>query len=267
MSRPNKQSLLYRFLLFVLPFLVLAIIITGVVLSWTCYKYFQKAILENYGNILKSSAGEIRLYMENAQEGLECLALVIAATKLERWQKEMALTAFNHTTTEFMSVSLISSEGIEIASTGWEEEGIDFTQSEIFNKAVTGQNAISGVMVTKQDIPYVLMAVPVSHLGEVVEVLWGELNLKSVWDVLEGITIGETGQVYIIDLSGRYLAHRQIDRVVSSPPAERPDILKELRESDAPVQWIKREDGTRLYCLGAHIPDLDWVVVLSQACP
>jgi two-component system NtrC family sensor kinase len=122
-------------------------------------------------------------------------------------------------------------------------------------------------MVTKQDIPYVHIAVPVSRLGEVVEVLWGELNLKSVWDILEGIAIGKTGQVYIMDLSGRYLAHRQIDRVVSSPPTEKPDIIKELRESDAPVRWFEEEDGTKLYCLGAPIPGLDWVIVLSQACP
>ncbi|MBW1675941.1 MAG: sensor histidine kinase [Deltaproteobacteria bacterium] len=265
MSRPKKRSLLHKFLLFVLPFLILAIIITGVVLSWTSYTYFQKTIGENYANILKSSAGEIRLYMQQAQRDLEALALVISATKLDEWGKDMALTAFNHEATEFVSVSLISRQGEKIASTGW--ENLDVSHGPMFKKALEGQTAISGVMVTKQDIPYVHIAVPVSHLGEAVEVLWGELNLKSVWDVLEGITIGETGQVHIMDLTGRYLAHRQIDRVVSSHPAEKPDIIKELRESDAPVGWIKREDGTRLYCLGAHIPDLDWVIVLSQACP
>jgi len=267
MSHPNKRSLLYRFLIFVLPFLVLAIIITGVILSWTSYKYFQKAILENYSNILKSSAGEIRLYMQHAQGNLEALALVISATKLDEWQKDIALTAFNHEATEFMSVSLISSQGKKVASTGWEKDDTAYSEKDLFKKVLTGQTAISGVMVTKQDIPYVHIAVPVSHLGEVVEVLWGELNLKSVWDVLEGITIGETGQVYIMDLSGRYIGHRQIDRVITGPPAKKPDILKEICESDMPVAWTRKEDGTKLYCLGSYIPDFDWVIVLSQARP
>jgi signal transduction histidine kinase len=268
MKKIKKTKLLYKFLLFVLPLLILSIIITSVILSGTSYNYFRKTINQDYRNIIKSSASEIRLYMENAQKGLEGLALVITATKLDQWQKEMALTAFNHTTTEFMSVSLISSEGKKTASTGWKEENIDLTQSEIFQKAVTGQSALSGVMVTKENIPYVHMAVPVSHLGEIIEILWGELNLKSVWDVLKGITIGETGQVYIMDLSGRYIGHRQIDRVITPPPpAKRPDILKELRESDIPVDWIEKDDGTRLYCLGSYIPGFDWVVVLSQPCP
>ena len=268
MKKIKKTKLLYKFLLFVLPLLGLSIVITSIILSRTSYNYFLKTINQDYRNIIKSSAGEIRLYMENAQKGLEGLALVMTATKLDQWQKEMALTAFNHTTTEFMSVSLISSEGKKTASTGCEEENIDLTQSEIFQKAVTGQSALSGVMVTKENIPYVHMAVPVSHLGEIIEILWGELNLKSVWDVLKGITIGETGQVYIMDLSGRYIGHRQIDRVITSPPpAKRPDILKELRESDIPVDWIEKDDGTRLYCLGSYIPGFDWVVVLSQPCP
>ena len=267
MRLPKKGKLLHKFLLFVLPFLVLAIIITGVVLSWTCYTHFQKAIRENYANILKSSAGEIRLYMQDAQRDLEGLALVISATKLDEWGKDMALTAFNHSATEFTSVSLISRQGKKIASTGWEELDIVSTRGSMFKKVLEGRNIISGLMMTKQDIPYIHMAVPVSHLGEVVEVLWGELNLKSVWDVLEGIAFGETGQVYIMDLSGRYIGHRQIDRVVTGPPTEKPDILKELRESDTPVEWSKEEDGTKFYCLGAHVPDIDWVVVLSQALP
>ena len=205
--------------------------------------------------------------MKNAQEGLESLALVMAATKLDRWQKEMALTAFNHTAVEFMSVSLISIEGNEIMSTGREGAEIIFSQNEVFKKVLTGQNAISGVMLTKENIPHIHIAVPVLHLGHVIEVLWGKLNLKSVWDVLKGITVGDTGQVYIMDLSGRYIGHRQIDRVVTTPPARRPEILKELRESDAPIGWDEKIEETKFYCLGVHILDFDWVIVLCQPCP
>ncbi|RLB83126.1 MAG: hypothetical protein DRH17_03475 [Deltaproteobacteria bacterium] len=267
MNRIKKTKLIYKFLLFILPLLILSIIITSVILSWTSYNYFLKTINQDYRNIIKSSAGEIRLYMEHAQKGLEGLALVMAATKLDRWQKEMALTAFNHMAVEFMSVSLISIEGNEIVSTGREGDDITFSQSEIFKKVLMGQNAISGVMLTKENIPYIHIAVPVLRLGEVKEVLWGELNLKSVWDVLEGIAIGHTGQVYIMDLSGRFIAHRKIDRVVTTPPAKKPDILKELRESDTPIEWIEERDETKFYCLGYYIPGFDWVIVLSQTYP
>lgn len=267
MKRNKKKKLLHKLLSFILPLLVLSIVITSVILSWTGYTYFLKTVNQDYRNIIKSSAGEIRLYMENARKGLEGLAMVMSATKLDSWQKEMALTAFDHTTVEFMSISLVSTEGKTVISSGWEGETTAFNQSEIFTQATKGKNAVSDLMHTKENIPYVHIAVPVYHLGEVKEILWGELNLKLIWDVLEGIHVGRTGQVFIVDLTGRLIGHREIDRVVRALPAVRAEILGKLHESDAPVQWIQEEDGAKFYCLGYHISNLDWVIVLSQDYP
>ena len=267
MDRTKKTRLLYQVLLFVLPFLVLSIIVTGIILSWTTYTQFQKTINTDYENIIKSSAGEIRLFMRNAQQGLEGLAWVMAATKLDPWQKEMAMAAFSHTATEFMSMSLISTQGKELISVGWKPGDLDFSQSETFRKTLTGQGAISGVMWTKEDIPYIHVATPVLHLGEVKEVLWGELNLKSVWDVLEGVKVGHTGQVAIMDVSGQFIGHMEMDRVVRPRPEEAPEVLKKLRTSTTPVVWVEEKGETKLHCVGYRIPDLDWVIVLSQAYP
>lgn len=267
MKRVKKTKLIYKFLLFVLPFVILSIIVTGAVLSWTNFRYFQKTIEQDYRNILKSSANEIRLFMKNAQKDLESLSWVMAATKLDPWQKEMALTAFNHQVSEFMSVSLMSTQGRPIASTRWGDRDIPFESKELFDKVLEGENVISGVTLTKDNLPFVHMAVPLSRLGKVEEVLWGELNLKFVWDILEGIKIGRTGQVYIMDLSGRYIAHRDIDLVVTAPSAEKPDILREVSASDIPINWTEERSGTRFYCLGSYVRDFDWVVVLRQPLP
>jgi len=266
-DRTKKTRLLYKVLLFVLPLLVLSIIVTGIILSWTTYTQFQKTINTDYENIIKSSAGEIRLFMRNAQKGLEGLAWVMAATKLDPWQEEMAMAAFNHTATEFMSMSLISTQGKELISVGWKPGDLDFSQSETFRKTLTGQGAISGVMWTKENIPYIHVATPVLHLGEVKEVLWGELNLKSVWDVLEGVKVGHTGQVAIMDVSGQFIGHMEMDRVVRPRPGEAPEVLKKLRTSNTPVVWVEDKDETKLHCVGYRIPDLDWLIVLSQANP
>jgi two-component system NtrC family sensor kinase len=264
MKNLRKQKIFYKYLAFILPFLVLSIVITSAILSRTSYTYFKKTVEQDYTNIIKSSAGEIRLYIENARQCLQNLALVMAATKLDQWQQDIALTAFNHTTPQFMSVSLASREGRKIISTGWKEDKPIDSQREVFEKVLAGESAMSRVMFTKEDIPYMDIAIPVLHLGEVKEVLWGALSLKSVWDVLEGISIGQTGQVSIMDLSGGYVAHRDIARVLAPPPKDRPEIFKQLRETDRPLQWVEDEDGTKSFCLGLYIPDFDWIIVLRQ---
>jgi len=264
----KQPKIIHKFLLFVLSLAILSIVVTSVVLSWTSYNYFQKTINQDYRNIIKSSAGEIRLFVTNAQKALGSLARVISATKLDPWQQEIALAAFNHHMDQFISVSLVSAKGKIIASTRLEND-IDFAggQKKLFERVLAGQNAASGVVLTQEDLPYIHMAVPVSRLGEVVEVLWSRLNLKSVWDILEGITIGRSGHVCIIDLSGRHIAHREIHRVVAAPPAKKPDILKEVKASDMPISWMEKKDGTRFFCMGSYVPGLEWVIVLQQPLP
>jgi signal transduction histidine kinase len=266
-KKTRKTKILYKFLFFILPFIIISIVATGVTLTWTGYINFQKTINQDYRNIIKSSAGEVRLFMENAKKGLIGLAWVIAATKIDSWQQQMALTAFNHRTPEFMAVSLISPTGKTIATTRWEPQHFAETDPMLFKKAFSGKSAVSNVMMLKEELPFTYIAVPVKKLGQVSEVLWGELNLKLVWDVLEGIAIGRTGQVFIMDQSGRYVAHREIDRVVAPPPKEKPKFIETIRQSDQPIQWTEYKDGKHIFRMGLYIPNLDWVIVLQQPLP
>ena len=267
MKKIKRKKLVYKFLLFVLPFLILSIVVTSIILSWTNYNYFLKTINQDYRNIIKSSAGEIRLFVKNAQQKLEGLAWIMSATKLDNWQKEMALNAFNHSADQFISVSLLSSDGNMIVSTNPEKESIDSGQNEIFGKVLAGQTAISKVMLNRDIIPFMYMAVPIFHIGEVKEVLWGKLNIKSIWDVLEGIKIGRTGHVCIMDTSGRFIGHREFHRIVMSGTPKKSEIVKKLLESDTPINWIEEKDGTKFYCLGYHIKNLGWTIILTQTYP
>ncbi|MDY6838763.1 MAG: sensor histidine kinase [Thermodesulfobacteriota bacterium] len=262
----KRKRLFHRYLLFVLPLVILSVMITGGALSWICYRHFQETINSSYKNIIRGSAGEIGLFMKDAQKGLEGLAWVIAATKLDPWQKEMALAAFHHTAEEFMFLSLVSPEGEDLLTSGWQGNDVAYVRSEIFQEALQGERGISDVMVAQRDIPYVYLAVPILHLGAVKEVLWGQLNLKSVWDVLEGIKVGATGRVSILDLSGRLIGDVEMSRVVKPTWPQRQEILEALQDTHEPLAWMEEEDHSSFYCLGYRIPNLDWIIVLRQRC-
>lgn len=265
MLKSFRTKVLYRLLFVSIPFVFLAILITGSVLSWTSYTYFLRTIRQDYGNIIRSSAGEIRLFVENARKGLEGLAWVMAATKLDRWYEGMALTAFNHTAPEFIAVTLVSADGEQMASAGVGQQGAISSEDKIFRAALEGRSSVSGVKVTPENIPYVFVAVPMLQSGRTAAVLWGELNLKSVWDILEGVRFGETGEIYIADYTGRLIGHRAIDRVVKAETAVQFDALEKLRKSEEDlVEWTEERNGEGWYCLGYAIPDLNWIIVLSQ---
>jgi len=259
-----KKKLIYKFLAFLLPFIFISIAITGLVLSITSYNFFQKTIAQDYRNIIKSSAGEIRLFMENARTGLESLALLLTVTGLDDWRQQMALTAFLHQNPRFVSVSLWSTEKEPRVTTILNDETAPIPDPDMFARAAAGQSAVSGVMISAKGLPVAHLAVPVRRLGVVREVLWAELNLKSIWDVLAGISVGRTGQVSIMDLSGRTIGHRQIDRVIKTVPPENPGIIESLRRAAEPVEWTEAHDGQDIYNLGVYVAGLDWIIVLSQ---
>jgi signal transduction histidine kinase len=265
MYKHKNLRLFYRLLLVFLPFLIFSIVLASVVLTWTNYRFFLKNINQDYRSIIKSSAGEIRLFMDNAVRSLEGLSLVLTAAKLDPWRQQMALTAFSHSASEFMSIALVTVDGREIASTGQPGERIVYTENDTFKHPLSGRSSISEVRLTRENIPYVHIAAPLFNLGQVTGVMWADLNLKSVWDVLEGINIGNTGTVYIMDLSGRLIGNRDINSVMNSLQVAGPQIMEQLAKAgDTPVEWHdERADGT-YYSLGFTIPNLGWVVVLSQ---
>ena len=264
-TNPKKTKLIYQFLSFILPFIGVSILFTGVILSFTNYTFFQKTIRQDYSNILKSAAGEIRMFINGAAQDVESLALQTGSTKPEPWQKEMALSAFLQGNPKFVSMALFLPDGF-VAASGTPEKGEKRPADDpVFREALSGTPAISGVMPAAGDIPHVTVAAPVFRMGKVEEILVAEVDLKAVWDVLESITIGKTGQVYVLDARGRTIAHREIDRVVRALPGIKPDVLNAVKKADAPVEWTENQAGeTGVYHLAVYVPDLDWIMVLAQ---
>lgn len=259
----RKKKLVYKFWRFVLPLVSVSIIFTGITLSATNYIYFRKNVKENYRNIIKSSAGEIRLFIDMARTSLQSLGKIISNTKLNPWQKEIALTAFSHNNPHFLDLAIIDPNGNALIRIDGQEDGLK-GKKELLNHVVKGENKVSGIVRSKNGIPYIEMAIPLLYLGEVREILWAELNLKFVWDILEGIQIGQTGEIFIMDVSGRYIAHRKFDHVVRTASAEKRKGFEALRSSGDAFEWTETEDTQKYYCLGEYIPHLDWIVVLSQ---
>ncbi len=261
----KRGRVLGKVLLFILPLLVSAIALTGLVLSWTSYLSFRETVRQDYANMVKSSAGEIRAFLNKAQTELESLAGVLAATKVDRWQQEMALTAFHQVATEFVWLALMPLDGESPVAVGQNVSETLPDQLEVYREALAGRMATSGVNVTKDNVPYIFISTPVFRLGRVNQVLLAELNLKAVWDVLEGIEIGESGMIYILDATGKLIGHRDMDLVINTRPNVPPEILEKLNEPpDAPIEWSeKREDGA-YYCVGYYLPRVGWFIVLSQ---
>ncbi len=260
----KRLKIFPKFLCFLLPFLIFAIIATSIVLSSVNFGFFRSNIRRDYSDMLTASAGEIHQYMLSSMKGLESLARVLVAGKADGYQQEMAIVAYQLTNPEFVAIRLLTPQGEQILSTELAGRPVDVAGEEAFKKALAGSIGYTGTLFTRENLPYACVAAPLQSRGKVVAVLWGELSLKSVWNVIDRIRLGKTGRVYILDSAGRFVVHPDMDNVVRGKSTDPAALAEFIRADNKTVLWDLDGDGQKSYCLGAVIGCLDWVLVLTQ---
>ncbi len=250
-----------------LSFVFVAIAFTSILLTWSTFRFFQKTIEQDYNNILRTSASEIDLFMDTAITDLKTLSYTLQVGGLDDWRMELIFAAFQFNKPHFRHIQKIDIDNLNsfpLENNNPEDERL---ANRVTQKALTEEFALSSVVVGDPPLPRIHMAAPVTHMGKIKAVLYAKLNLKYIWDVLEGITIGDTGGVFILDQSGFYMAHREMNYVATGYAPYGSSRLQTIKSSPNPVKWFELEGNTRYFCLGTHLSSRDWVVVLRQALP
>jgi GAF domain-containing protein/HAMP domain-containing protein len=115
--------------------------------------------------------------------------------------------------------------------------------------------------------PMMVLAVPaIDALGQFQGTLLAEVNLKSVWDLVDRLQIGEEGKAYVVDRQGNLLAFGDISRVLRGENVSRLDLVNEFENSLVPVgqavtRMVEGIDDTLV--VGTYVPlgVPDWAVV------
>ncbi len=92
-----------------------------------------------------------------------------------------------------------------------------------------------------------------------------DVNLKLIWDVVAEIRFGKRGVAYVVDATGRLIAHPDISLVLRNTDATRLDQVRLALGSRTNETWgltqpIQDLGGNRVMAASAHIPGLDWIV-------
>ena len=147
------------------------------------------------------------------------------------------------------------------------EQLMDRLESDLFTQVRQGNRYISSVYIDElTSEPMVVMAVPaIDNFGDFQGVLLAEVNLKFMWDLVDRLEIGQTGQAYVVDRSGNLIAFKDSARVLKG---ENLSHLKEVGEyisSSASVDETGASmsqgiDGTSI--VGTYVPlgTPDWAV-------
>jgi signal transduction histidine kinase/CheY-like chemotaxis protein/HPt (histidine-containing phosphotransfer) domain-containing protein len=127
------------------------------------------------------------------------------------------------------------------------------------------------VMTTETSEPWVTLALPLEGTGTTIAgVIYGVVNLKSLWEVTAEPRLSHGGRAYVVDRSGQLIASDDANLVLKRLSfAHRPLIQRLLQHPGTQdLEFIQgdyiNEHGVRVLATGLYLPGGQWGVVVEQ---
>ncbi len=136
--------------------------------------------------------------------------------------------------------------------------GADYSRHPGFVAARAGALHFSPVYFRKGTEPYTSVALPARLGAETVAL--ADINLKFVWDSVSGIEVGRTGYAYVVDGSGRLVAHPDLKLVLQNSDFSH---LVQVGASNGAL-LAQSHAGKNVIAASAPVAALRWTVVVEQ---
>ena len=147
------------------------------------------------------------------------------------------------------------------------DSGIDFSSSPGFAAARAGRTHFGAVNFRQETEPYMTITVP--GQGADAGTTVAQVNLKLIWDEVSRIRFGERGLAYVVDATGKLVAHPDIGLVLRKTDLSALAQVRAARETTADVQAgrgivARNLAGDEVLTTHAPIALLGWHVFVEQ---
>ena len=209
---PQKIAAKLAFVIGTLVLLLLAIL--GVVLTQITGHVLKRDIRQHQEALVIRAAREISLFVNRPLELLETGSTLIGRIHGNAWVQETVLVEMSLNFPMFEKLASVNLSGWEIASSNPGQDYKNRIREEAFQESRKGKKFVSPIRVGSDYLPHVTMAVPCYRMGKITSVIIAEVNLRGLWDIVDGIKIGKTGKAMLVSEDGLLIAHPDKTRVL-----------------------------------------------------
>ena len=178
------------------------------------FKYTEDLIRDdacnNLGLLAKNTEEEVRRFMDSCVVDMKVLAESEGMRNAEIHvdKKLLEMKKIQDYYKRFEDITMIDTKGRVITSTTYNYRG-EWRSKKWFIEAIKGNVYVSDAHVILDPYKIVItIAVPLTdESGKIQAVLAGQLNMERLWEIVDSITIGNTGFVTILNEQQLYVAH------------------------------------------------------------
>jgi signal transduction histidine kinase len=261
-----RYRLFTRLLISHILLVSIPLLITGRVLTNTAQTAIEQTILERNLEFARRSAGTITATLGKAREILRFTAQIPDLTRMERIGQDLMINSMVAQFAIFKRLSIIDRDGQVISSTAFGNLGLNLGSNGLLPTILQNQPYNSEVYLSPEKLPTMEIAEPIVFRDEVIGALWGEVDLKAIWDVVDSNAIGESGEAFIFNpaKAGHFIAHSNRRMVLERGQFDEHDIIDSVAAGRNNHKIYVTRDGVEMIAAYAPIPQEQWGTVIQQ---
>jgi signal transduction histidine kinase len=242
----------------------LPLIIVGLFMTSVTQETLSEYIKSRHMEIARRANTEITLFLETPISNLKILLETQDITEMNEFAQNLIINKVKSMDPIFNRIFVADSTGIEVTSSAFVKDSIDYSEQEFYRKAISGESSISPVYFNEAKEPYFISSNPIRRFDKVVGVLAGEINLVSIWDLVDEIKLGEQGNAFVININGQLIAHRNKKKVLDKAEVIDIDVVKSAINSNEKTRLFTSPEDITMLGTFEYIQDFDWIIVVQQ---
>ncbi len=267
-----KTSIRRRFIIVCICLAIGPLLLMGLALSWQSYVLQKEQIVELQQELTVQGARNISSFWHEVEQKIEFIVNSYDLAVMSPDELHLLLSRFLLFSQDsehgniYNQISFLDAEGLEIINISRTHvsriaQQTDRSHSQEyltpFLKGITYYSPVYFNKITLE--PLMKVAIPLRDIRTLAfqGVLTAEVRLKSMWDIVAGIKIGENGTAYLVDSGNRVVVHKNpsivLKNTIYSIPSQ-PSVAKGIQNEKALVTVRKIELGDQYLYFVAERP-------------
>ena len=215
----SAASRLFRkYVLLLLGVVAVVLVPSGLLDLWFSYREVRTLLVRIQDEQATAAAGKISHFLKEVEGQLAwAVQLPIADRTDDEWRFDAfrifrqapAVTEIAQLEAGGRELYRMSRQAMDVIG-----GGADHSKDPLFIEAVANKIQYGPVYFLNESEPYLTMAIAGARADYGVAV--AQVNLKFIWEVVSRIRVGQYGRAYVVDRTGRLIAHPDISLVLSN---------------------------------------------------
>ena len=268
-ARP-RRPLFQKYFAALFIAVVVPLLANGASEAWFGYRDQRAFLTERLHSEGRSAAGKIQGFLDDITDQLQWTVQLPWREGMDERHRFDVLRLLRQVSA-VVEVTLVDGQGIERLHVSRVDpdvvdSGVDRSTDPVVAGARAGRIWYGPVTLYGGSEPHMTLAV--AGTREINGITIAVINLKLIWDVIQAIRVGQSGDAFVLDHSGRLVAHPDISLVLrgdGDPAAAR---LKQLQRAaiagGGETAAGSNAENRQVIAATAPIPGPDWMAFVEQ---